>query len=140
MCRVTIRITSVLVGLLLAATGCSSGPSMVLDSDLPAVPGLQSVYARNLDRSDGALTGGRIVFRGRIDDAGVLLDRTIALYSASGWSVLEQESSRTSATAVVERGDRRCTISINANRIDPSMSQAQLVLGRTTTDEAASSS
>lgn len=102
---------------------------MVLDSDLPAVPGLESVYARDLDRSAGALVGGRIVYRGRIEDAAALLDRTIALYAAAGWTVLERDGDTISADATVARGDRRCTISIRSNRIDPAMSQAQLVLG-----------
>ncbi len=90
-----------LFGTLLAAAACSTGPSMVLDSDLPAVPGLESVYARNLDRRDGALAGGRIVFRGRIEDAGDLLDRTLALYSAAGWTVLQREARAFSAEAVL---------------------------------------
>ena len=118
-----------LFGTLLAAAACSTGPSMVLDSDLPAVPGLESVYARNLDRRDGTLAGGRIVFRGRIEDAGDLLDRTLALYSAAGWTVLQREARAFSAEAVLARGTRRCTVVVRSNRIDPSMSQAQLVLG-----------
>jgi hypothetical protein len=123
----------------LAAGSCSSTPSMVLDSDLPAVPGLESVYARNLERRDGSLVAGRIVYRGRIEDAGALLDRTIALYSSAGWTVLRKDSNRISAEAFVARGDRRCAISIRSNRIDPAMSQAQLVLGTTSPDGPSSS-
>jgi len=127
------------IALLLATAGCSSGPSMVLDSDLPAVPGLESVYARNLDRRGGALAGGRIVYRGRVENAAELLDRTLALYRAAGWRVLDRTEARFSAEAKLARGDRRCTITIRSNRIDPAMSQAQLVLGSAASDAAPSS-
>lgn len=117
------------------AAACSSPPPTVLDGDLPALPGLESVYARNLERRDGALVGGRIVFRGRIDDPSRTLDRAIALYAASGWTVLERDASSFSGVAVLGRGDRRCTISVRSNRIDPAMSQAQIVLGPATPAE-----
>lgn len=124
------------IALVLAIAACSSTPSMVLDSDLPAVPGLESVYARDLERRDGALAGGRIVYRGRVEDADALLQRTIGLYSAAGWTVLRREGTTASAEAVVARGTRRCTISIRSSRIDPAMSQAQLVIGSATEDAA----
>lgn len=112
----------------LLVAGCRTAPTEVLDSDIPAVPGLESNFARGLDRRDGMLVGGRIVYRGRIDDAERLLSRTIGLFSAAGWTVEDREIRAGSARATFAKGDRRVDLLISPSRIDPPMSSAQLTV------------
>ena len=119
----------VLLGmLLLALMACRSAQTNVLDSDIPAVPGLESSFARGLDRRDGMLVAGRIVYRGRIENASRLLSRTVGLFSAAGWVVEDREVLDGSAMATFAKGDRRCDLLISPSRIDPPMSSAQLTI------------
>ncbi len=110
------------------AVGCSTAPSMVLDTDVPAVPGLESTYARGLDRRDGALVSGRIVYSGTVTDGGALARRMISLFSAAGWTVASREQMDHSERIDFAKGDRRCELLILPNRIDPAMSSAQMFL------------
>lgn len=124
--------------LLLALASCSTAPSNVLDSDIPAVPGLESSLARGLDRRDGMLVAGRIVYRGRIENAASLLSRTVGLFSAAGWVVEDREVRDGSAMATFAKGDRRCDLVISPSRIDPPMSSAQLTIRLAAPSEASS--
>ena len=124
--------------MLLALASCSTAPTNVLDSDIPAVPGLESSLARGLDRRDGMLVAGRIVYRGRIESASKLLSRTVGLFSAAGWVVEDREIRDGSARATFAKGDRRCDLLISPSRIDPPMSSAQLTIRLATPSEAPS--
>ena len=115
---------------------CRTAPTNVLDSDIPAVPGLESSFARGLERRDGSLVGGRIVYRGRIESASQLLSRTVGLFSAAGWVVEDRELRDGSARATFAKGDRRCDLLISPSRIDPPMSSAQLTIRLAAPDES----
>lgn len=124
--------------MLLILGGCKTAPTNVLDSDVPAVPGLESSFARGLERRDGALVGGRIVYRGRIESSSQLLSRTVGLFSAAGWVVEDREVRAGSARATFAKGDRRCDVVISPSRIDPPMSSAQLTIRLASPEESAS--
>lgn len=128
--RCPLRIAPLLLSavLVLSLGGCRTAPTNVLDSDIPAVPGLESSFARGLERRDGSLVGGRIVYRGRIESSSQLLSRTVGLFSAAGWVVEDREIRDGSARATFAKGDRRCDLVISPSRIDPPMSSAQLTI------------
>jgi len=115
--------TATLAFLLVA---CSAKPSVILDTDIPAPPGLESVFARGLERRGDELVAGRFVFHGRVDDAPALLERTLAQFRARGWTLSSRRTGAASCMAVVVKGDRQATISVVANQIDPPMSKAQI--------------
>ena len=49
-------------------TGCGSGPAMILESDIPAPPEMESRHSSNIDQRSGTLDGGKFTFRGPIED------------------------------------------------------------------------
>lgn len=125
--RVTIvRLLLATASLAILLVACSAKPSVILDTDIPAPPGLESVFARGLERRGDELIAGRFVFHGRVNDARSLLERTLAQFRARGWTLTSRRTGDASCLAVVVKGDRQATISIVANQIDPPMSKAQI--------------
>jgi hypothetical protein len=112
----------------LALGGCAAPEAAIAAGDIPAVPGMRSAISQGLERRGDELVAGRFAFHGRIEDAATLMDRTISLFSARGWAVLERQQGDRRVRATLEKGDRRCEVTISPNRIDPAMSTALIVL------------
>lgn len=113
---------------MVALGGCAAPEPAIAAGDVPAVPGMRSAISQGLERRGDELIAGRFAFHGRIEDASALMDRTISLFSARGWAVLERRQGDRRIRAILEKGDRRCEVTISPNRIDPAMSTALIVL------------
>lgn len=119
---------AVAAGALPALCGCAAPEAAIAAGDVPAVPGMRSAISQGLERRGDELVAGRFSFHGRIEDASSLMDRTISLFAARGWALLERQQGDRRVRATLGKGDRRCEVTISPNRIDPAMSTALIVL------------
>jgi hypothetical protein len=117
-----------MLGGLVAAGGCAARDAPLLGSDIPTVPGLESTSARQLDRRGDELVSGVFSFHGRIDDEQRLFDRTAALFTGRGWTLVSRERGDRRIRGRFEKGDRVCDLVIAPNRIDPAMSVATILV------------
>jgi hypothetical protein len=125
--RLGVLSLALLVGLC-GVGGCASRDVPLLGTDVPAVPGLDSTSARQVDRRGDELVSGFFSFHGRIGDEERLFDRTAALFTGRGWTLVSRERGDRRIRGRFEKGDRICEVTIAPNRIDPAMSVATILV------------
>ncbi|MCE9619305.1 MAG: hypothetical protein K8R92_05305 [Planctomycetes bacterium] len=110
------------------ATGCSSGPDMILESDVPAPPSMESRHSANIDQRSGTLDGGLFTFRGAIPDTVEFADKAVAMFQGQGWHVTKREVHPTSGSLFFRKGDREAELNFRAGQLNPSMSEATVII------------
>lgn len=85
------------------ATGCGSGPAMILESDIPAPPEMESRHSSNIDQRSGELDGGKFTFRGTIADVVVFTNESVALFQEQGWKIIKRSVHTTKGDLVFAR-------------------------------------
>ena len=110
------------------ATGCGSGPSMILESDIPAPPEMESRHSANIDQRSGSLDGGKFTFRGPIADVVVFTNESVALFQEQGWKVIKRSVHPTKGDLVFRKGNREVELNFRAGQLNPSMSEATVIV------------
>lgn len=101
---------------------------MLLESDVPLPPKMESVRSADIRRAGGTVTGGRFILAGEVNDARNSLDETIERYRSNGWSVVESTRGLDRSTAVFRKGSRTATVAIERRTLSPDMSSGTLVI------------
>ena len=109
-------------------TGCGSGPAMILESDIPAPPEMESRHSANIDQRSGELDGGKFTFRGPIEDVVVFTNESVALFQAQGWTVAKRTVNPTAGDLVFRKGNREVEVNFRAGQLNPSMSEATVIV------------
>jgi hypothetical protein len=105
---------------------CSSGPSTVLESDVPIPPGMEALTTADVDRTDGVLTRVRVVCRGDLRSISTTADRMRDAFALQGWTCTAIDARSETATMTFAKGERIATVDVHINRIDPKMGAAVL--------------
>ena len=87
-------------------TGCGSGPAMILESDIPAPPEMESRHSSNIDQRSGTLDGGKFTFRGPIEDV---------------------------VHFIFHKGNRDVEVNFRAGQLNPTMSEVTVIVRQTAT-------
>jgi len=120
------RLTWGLAWAVLLIVGCKGTPEVVLESDVPNVAGYEPLVTRNLERTDGRISGVEVLYRGDIVDPVQQVKDTQSRFSAQGWTLVSRQA-RGAATILNFRKDSRSArVEIAMNQLDPMTSPAHL--------------
>lgn len=130
------RGASILSFALLAA--CGPKQTMVLDSDVPNVLGLDAVLTRDIERRDGELVGVEVLYRGEITDFRAEVAATTAAFGEHGWSFTSHQARGRTTLLNYSKPPRWAQVQLAQNEIDPMMSSGLLRVGTGTPEGAGS--
>lgn len=131
-------LTLTVLAMLLAGPGCvaraarllsGKGDEMVLESDIPAPPGLESRHATAIDQRGDTLAGGRFTYRGPIEETDAYADEVVALYGERGWTLWRREVGPVNGRLLFRKDTRQVEVNYRTNSIDPAMGSATLFVG-----------
>jgi hypothetical protein len=124
------RTTPAIILLACAAAlhACSSGPDMILESDVPAPPAMEGRHSSNIDQRSGTLDGGLFTFRGPITDTVDFADKSVAQYQGQGWAVAKRVVHPTAGSLIFRKGDREAELNFRVVQLNPSMSEATVIV------------
>ena len=130
----------VLAGLALAllVAACDSGPTWVLDSDVPQMPDMEQRLGFDIKRRSGDLVGGTFIFIGNLSDMQESVSALCSRFRDAGWSVESSTVSFPRSTVVFAQDDRRVNAVVDADLLEPAMSRAQYVVSITDAKDAMS--
>ena len=126
------------VATVLAGPGCvaraarlfaGKGDEMVLESDIPAPPGLESRHATAIDQRGDTLAGGRFTYRGPIEETDAYADEVVGLYGERGWTLWRREVGPVHGRLLFRKDSRQVEVNYRTNAIDPAMGSATLFVG-----------
>ncbi len=113
-------------------TGCSGGPTTILESDVPLVAGTQVRQSTDIHLRGGELLSGRAICFGAMEDAKAAMKQTDSRFADHGWAVLRRTESRDRIETIYFKGARRADVLVEFNSIDPEMSRATIAVTSTT--------
>ena len=105
--------------------GCSSGPQVVLDSDIPTVPDMSQRLGFDIKRRGTMLVGGVFVFVGPIQEMESSIRRLVGRFTDRGWTVAQDTWGFPRSVLVFEKLDRSVRVVLDADQLEPAMSRAQ---------------
>ncbi|MBC24246.1 MAG: hypothetical protein CMJ32_10070 [Phycisphaerae bacterium] len=112
----------ILAACFMVASGCSTAEQRVLETDLPNIPSMEERSVLDLEQSGGMITEGKLVYKGRVDDAirrmRIMRDR----FSDNGWRIQSVNGGKIKAVGLFQKGRRECEVVILKNQLDPQMS------------------
>ncbi len=112
-------------------TGCSSGPTTILESDVPLVAGTEVRLSTDIHLRGGELLSGHAICFGAMEDAEAAVKETDCRFADHGWAVLKRTGSRDRVETTYFKGDRRAIVLVEFNSIDPEMSRATIDVSST---------
>ena len=126
-------------GLLLGMLfGCSSGPTWILDSDVPQMPEMEQRLGYDIKRRGGDLVGGVFVFIGPLKNMQASMGTLASRFRDQGWTLEGQSASFPRSSMLFAREDRRVQVLIDADQLEPAMSRAQFQVSLVSTEDAES--
>ncbi|MAJ47983.1 MAG: hypothetical protein CBC35_12070 [Planctomycetes bacterium TMED75] len=108
-----------------SSPGCSSGPQVLLDSDIPTVPNMSQRLGFDIKRRGPMLVGGVFVFVGPILQMEPLIKRVVSRFTSRGWTVVQDTWGFPRSVLVFEKFDRSVRVVLDADQLEPAMSRAQ---------------
>lgn len=108
------------------------GDEMVLESDIPAPPGLESRHATAIDQRGDTLMGGRFSYRGPIEEPDAYADEVVGLFTSHGWTLWRREVGPGHGRLFFRKDSRQVELTFRSNPIDPAMGQAMVMVGPST--------
>lgn len=108
--------------------GCSSGPQVVLDSDIPTVPDMSQRLGFDIKRRGPDLVGGVFIFIGPILDMEPMIKKVVGRFRNQGWSVIQDTWGFPRSVLRFGKGDRRVRVILDADQLEPAMSRAQYMV------------
>lgn len=126
-------------GLLLGTLlGCGSGPTRILDSDVPQMPEMEQRLGYDIKRRGGDLVGGVFVFIGPLQDMQEVMNTLASRFRDQGWTLEGQSASFPRSSMLFAQEDRRVQVLIDADQLEPAMSRAQFQVSLTSTEDSKS--
>ena len=119
-------LATMVIGMVLV--GCSSTPSYLLDSDIPAPSGFEGRSLSGVKRANDLVVGAQSIYAGAVIDAESSLAEVEKRFHASGWQVERSSGDQVVATAIFAKEDRRCRVRVTKNELDPEMSRISYVV------------
>jgi hypothetical protein len=110
------------------ATGCSTEPDSVLQSDLPQIPGMTPRDSSGLRQSEGRVTAGQFSYKGPISNLNARVGETMARFDQAGWKLASQALSASTASLTYRKDDRTVRVEIIQNGVQPKMSTGVLTV------------
>lgn len=105
------------------------GDAMVLESDIPAPPGLESRHATGIDQRGDVLSGGRFTYRGTVGETDAYADDLVELYTERGWTLWRREVGPGHGRMLFRKDSRQVEVSYRSNPVDPAMGSATILVG-----------
>ena len=112
----------------LSATGCSTEPDSVLQSDLPQIPGMTPRDSSGLRQSEGRVTAGQFSYKGPISNLNARANETMARFDQAGWKLSSQTLSASTASLTYRKDNRTVRVEIIQNGVQPKMSTGVLTV------------
>lgn len=112
----------------LSATGCSTEPDSVLQSDLPQIPGMTPRDSSGLRQSEGRVTAGQFSYKGPISNLNARANETMARFDQAGWKLSSQTLSASTANLIYRKDNRTVRVEIIQNGVQPKMSTGVLTV------------
>ena len=112
----------------LSATGCSTEPDSVLQSDLPQIPGMVPRDSSGLRQSEGRVTAGQFSYKGPISNLNARANETMARFDQAGWKLSSQTLSASTANLIYRKDNRTVRVEIIQNGVQPKMSTGVLTV------------
>lgn len=126
-------------GLLLGTLlGCGSGPTRILDSDVPQMPEMEQRLGYDIKRRGGDLVGGVFVFIGPLQDMQEVMNTLASRFRDQGWTLEGQSASFPRSSMLFAQEDRRVQVLIDADQLEPAMSRAQFQVSLASTEDSKS--
>ena len=110
------------------ATGCSTEPDSVLQSDLPQIPGMTPRDRSGLRQSEGRVTAGQFSYKGPISNLNARANETMARFDQAGWKLSSQTLSASTANLIYRKDNRTVRVEIIQNGVQPKMSTGVLTV------------
>ena len=110
------------------ATGCSTEPDSVLQSDLPQIPGMTPRDSSGLRQSEGRVTAGQFSYKGPISNLNARASETMARFDQAGWKLASQTLSTSTANLIYRKDNRTVRVEIIQNGVQPKMSTGVLTV------------
>ena len=110
------------------ATGCSTEPDSVLQSDLPQIPGMTPRDSSGLRQSEGRVTAGQFSYKGPISNLNARANETMARFDQAGWKLASQTLSASTASLTYRKDNRTVRVEIIQNGVQPKMSTGVLTV------------
>jgi hypothetical protein len=110
------------------ATGCSTEPDSVLQSDLPQIPGMTPRDSSGLRQSEGRVTAGQFSYKGPISNLNARANETMARFDQAGWKLSSQTLSASTANLIYRKDNRTVRVEIIQNGVQPKMSTGVLTV------------
>ena len=110
------------------ATGCSTEPDCVLQSDLPQIPGMTPRDSSGLRQSEGRVTAGQFSYKGPISNLNARANETMARFDQAGWKLSSQTLSASTANLIYRKDNRTVRVEIIQNGVQPKMSTGVLTV------------
>ncbi|MDA1105704.1 MAG: hypothetical protein O2855_03805 [Planctomycetota bacterium] len=126
------RASAIAMAIVLASalSACSSGPTTILESDVPLVAGTEVRQSTGLTLSGSELQGGRAICFGRMESVAKAVEATDVRYANHGWTILRRTESRDRVETTYFKHGRHADVLIEFNSIDPQMSRATIAVKR----------
>jgi hypothetical protein len=105
------------------------GDAMVLESDIPAPPGLESRHATGIDQQGDVLSGGRFTYRGSVPETDGYADELVGLYAERGWTLWRREVGPGHGRVLFRKDSRQVEVNYRSNPVDPAMGSATILVG-----------
>ncbi len=104
-------------------------PETIMESDVGAPPDMESRHSENIELKGETLATGRFTFRGRIEETDSFAQEINERYQERGWKLLRSEIDPTHGRLYYEKDTRLVEVNFKNNPINPSMSQATVMVG-----------
>lgn len=104
------------------------GDETVLESDIPAPPGLESRHATGIEQRGETLVGGRFTYRGHVGETDAYADEIVALFSERGWTLWRRQVGPGHGRILFRKGDRQVDVNYRANPVSPAMGSATVLV------------
>ena len=105
--------------LLLTIAGCSSGPTRILDSDIPTVPGMQQRLGFDIKREAGDIVGGVFVFVGPLRETEETMRALSSRFRDAGWTLDRSTQGFPRSALVFSKDSRRVEVALDADQLEP---------------------
>ena len=125
----------ILLGMLF---GCSSGPTRILDSDVPQMPEMEQRLGYDIKRRGGDLVGGVFIFIGPLKDMAQSMSILASRFRDQGWTLEGESTSFPRSSMLFAQEDRRVQVIIDADQLEPAMSRAQFQVSLDSTEDSES--
>jgi hypothetical protein len=112
-----------------ALAACGAKQTLVLDSDVPNVLGMEPIVTRNITREGEDLVAVEVLYRGEINDIREETAAVTAAFREYGWTAASEQARGQTRLLNFTKGRRWAEVQLAICQIDPMMSSGVLEVG-----------